>query len=171
MDELTGQMELVPVTMKNIMEVATIASNFSHFEAASSALLLSCAKYFQLHVIKGQDLMKFMVAQHKEVNKTVALSLLSVVESLPPLECSNCSEIECLKGNLVTPSMIVEGLKVQVNKALTGHWAVWWADRHFTAVDVNTATRTYKLKENNSDAISGPYARTYSNISTLIYDC
>merc|ERR1719347_952849 len=55
MNELTRQMEIVPITMKNIMEVSITASKFSYFEAASSALLLNCAKVFKENVVKDKD--------------------------------------------------------------------------------------------------------------------
>jgi len=176
MDELIEQMKLVPITMKNIMEVAKAATEFSHFEAASSALLLNCAKHFQEKVNKAEDQVKFMKAQHKEGNGTVALSLLSLVDTLPPLECSNYHEKECLKKTVVAaPSKIVEGLKVQVNKACN-YWGAnggRYADVHYTLVEV-ISTQSFKLRSENGgvrviDAY--PYCYKWNGFFTLIYDC
>jgi len=172
MDELTEQMKLVPITMKNIMEVATTANKFSHFEAASSALMLTCAKHFQEKVNKAEDQVKYMVARHKEGNGTVALILLSLVETLPPIKCSNCNEKVCLKKTAVARSKIVEGLKVQVNKACNTYWGAnggQWADVHYTLGNVNSA-QSFQLKEGNGVVmVSVPY--TYNGVLTLIYDC
>ena len=63
--------------MKNIMEVATTASRFSYFEAASSTLLMHCAKVFKEIVTKDREQIDFMVAQHEKGNGSVALEILT----------------------------------------------------------------------------------------------
>jgi len=161
MDELKGQMELVPITMNNIMEVATIASKFSYFEAASSTLLLNCAKVFKEKVTKDRDQIKFMVAQNEKGLGTVALKLLSIVESLPPFECNNCHEKDCLFGNVVPLNKLEEGLKVQVIGEDD------WEDKHLTAVNINHADQTFNLRdETGTDIGYGHYG-----VHTLVYDC
>jgi len=123
MDELTGLMKIVPISMKSLMDVADTALKFSCFELASSTLLLNCAKAFKKKVSKVRDRIDFMVAQHKKGNGTVALKLLSLVESLPSTECYNCheEEKECLAGRMVPMNRLKEGLKVQFNKA-SSYW-------------------------------------------------
>ena len=174
MDELKGQMELVPITMKNIMEVVTIASKFSHFEAASSTLLLNCAKVFKEEVTNDRDQIKFMVAQNEKGFGTAALKLLSLVESLPPLECNNCHEKDCLIGRVVPVHKFEEGLKVQVNKASNfGGGRLY--NKHFTVINIDLAADlagTFKMRDENGTVL--PDVSAYAMIScanTLVYDC
>jgi len=118
MDELMKQLAIIPLTMENMMEVATTATQFSQFEGASSALLLHCAQYFNEKVTQPSDRVEFMVAQNAEGNGVVALNLLSLAQTLPPSEgtnCENCKERDCLVGQEVPRSKLVQGLNVKAN--------------------------------------------------------
>merc|ERR1719228_2978758 len=111
-------MAMIPLTMENMMEVATTATQFSQFEGASSALLLHCAYYFNEKVAQPSDRVEFMVAQNAEGNGAVALNLLSLAQALPPSEgtnCENCKERDCLVGQVVPLSKLTKGLKVTAN--------------------------------------------------------
>jgi len=115
MDELMKQLAIIPLTMENMMEVATTASQFSQFEGASSALLLHCAQYFNEKVPQLSDRVEYMVAQNAEGNGVVALNLLSLAQALPLTKCENCKERDCLAGQEVPQSKLVKGLKVKIN--------------------------------------------------------
>ena len=47
MDEVKTWMEKIPLSMDNVMDIAKTATHFTHFPAASSQLLLRCAKFIK----------------------------------------------------------------------------------------------------------------------------
>merc|ERR1719431_1570672 len=106
---------MAPLTRDNFMEAANIASKFSHFEDASSALLLYCAKYFHEEITEPREQVKFMVAQHSEGRGTAALKLLSLAESMPPAVCENCHEKvkDCRVGKEVPAEKLFRGQHVR----------------------------------------------------------
>jgi len=189
MQELIVGLTMVPLTMQNFMEVANIASKFSQFENASSALLLHCAKYFHEKVTERE---KFMVAQHREGHGMVALELLSLAESMPPVVCDNCHEKDCLMGMEVPPEKLFTGQHVKANRLCHGYWKNYQNLRFSVMIFDSKCSRvTLKAKDKAlrdgncvltqayGGALQGvgPYAvkymGPYSNrsVGTLVYDC
>merc|ERR1719431_1312275 len=113
---------MAPLTRDNFMEAANIASKFSHFEDASSALLLHCAKYFHEEITEPREQVKFMVAQQSEGRGIAALKLLSLAESMPPAVCENCHEKDCLAGRPVPAEKLFRGQHVKANMKCGGYW-------------------------------------------------
>lgn len=185
MYELMGQMKIVPICMENLMDVADTALKLSCFELASSTLLMNCAKVFKEKVTKVRDRIDFMVAQHKKGDGTVALKLLSLVESLPSTECYNCheDEKECLAGRMVPMNRLKEGLKVQFNKASSywdslPHCALFYGtpckNWTWTPVNINPAAQTFHLRAENGTMLFGPCLLTFPGghgVSTLVFSC
>jgi len=191
MEELIVGLTMVPLTMENFMEVATIASKFSEFEDASSALLLHCAKHFHDKVTERE---KFMVAQHREGRGMVALELLSLVESMPPaVVCENCHEKDCLMGMEVPPEKLFRGQHVKANQLCVGYWSNY-KNLRFSVLTLDSKRSRVTLKAKDqalrdgnyvltmADGVGlkgvGPYAVKYSNnpnsnknVGTLVYDC
>ena len=180
MNELIGQFGLVPVTMENVVELATIATRFKTlFEAASSALMLGCAKHLQKKVNSDQAKVKFLMEQHANGNGLVALELVSSVKTLPLLrECSNCLKKDCLVGKDVLKTELREGLKVKLKEE--GELQHFWS-----GVTSVTRVRSFKvayvcsghfwMRNQSSALIKGDsgqrFAPMYNNVPTLVYDC
>ena len=80
--EMKNQMELVPITMENLLEVFAIANQFKHFEAASEVLLLNCAKVFQKNIRGEGDQNRFLLDQHASGMGLQALEFLTWVKTL-----------------------------------------------------------------------------------------
>ena len=111
-EELKIQIENIPISMDNLMEVATTASEYSQFVIVSNAHLISCAKFLQKKFSDSANRLKFALTQHANGNAEVAMDLLALVEQLPPLvECCNCRGKPCMKEQVVPYSrMRVVGL-------------------------------------------------------------
>ena len=77
-EELKIQIENIPISMDNLMEVATTASEFSQFEIVSNALLMSCAKFLQKKFSDSAGRLKFALTQHANGNAEVAMDLLAL---------------------------------------------------------------------------------------------
>jgi len=110
-EEMTKQMEIVSIPMESLMEVVSIASEFSHFEVGSSTLLLNCAKVFQNNIRDKAAQLQFLVDQHACGKGLLALELITLVKTL---ECENCEDI-CRDGGSVREDMFRKGLKVKPN--------------------------------------------------------
>jgi len=113
--EQMEKMEKVPISMENLIEVATaatIVSKFSNFEDVSSVLLLNCAKVLKENIPVGVEQVKFAVDQHATGMGSIALELLTLGQSL---ECENCQEVNCMKGQTVRRDKLRKGLKVRPN--------------------------------------------------------
>jgi len=82
-EEMTKQMEIVSIPMESLMEVVSIASEFSHFEVGSSTLLLNCAKVFQNNIRDKAAQLQFLVDQHACGKGLLALELITLVKTLP----------------------------------------------------------------------------------------
>ena len=114
-EELKTQMENIPLSMDNLMEVASTASEFSQFVIVSNALLMSCAKFLQKKFSDPADRLEFALNQHASGNVEVAMELLALVKQLPPLvECSNCKGKPCMKEQVVPHSRMRSGLLMKM---------------------------------------------------------
>jgi len=174
-EELKEQMEKVPIAMENLIEVATIASKFSQFEEVSSALLLNCAKLFQREVHTAADQVQFMLDQRdRGESAAVAVDILALSKTLPPLECENCKEQTCLDGQLVEHAKFVPGLKVKVSTSasVSGYWGAGggsFAAKRYIVVNVvsSTQVRIWDV----GDLVADTYPTVWNNSSTLCYNC
>jgi len=114
MEELKIQMENIPLSMDNLMKVASIASDFSHFQL-SMAVLMSCAKFLQKTVRDPAAKLEFALKQHESGYAETAMELLALVKELPPLvECSNCKGNPCISGQSVPLRKMKEGLRMKL---------------------------------------------------------
>jgi len=112
MEELKIQMENIPLSMDNLMDVASTASAYSQFEEISQAVMMSCAKFLQKTV---SDKLEFALTQHSSGKGDIALDLLALVKLLPPLVvCSNCRGEPCKVGQGVPHAMMRQGLKMKM---------------------------------------------------------
>jgi len=193
MQELIVGLTKVPLAMKNFMEVANIAFKFSQFEDASSALFLHCAKYFHENVTEPREQVKYMVTQHSEGHGMVALKLLSLAESMPPVAgCENCHEKDCLVGMEVEPKKLFRGQHVMANKDCGAYW-IKGKDLRFSVINYDSSRSKVTLKPKDPELKDcvvttpdggglkgvGPYAvRRNRNkygyidlVGTLVYDC
>ena len=157
------------------MELVGIATEFSVYEAASSALLSACAKHFQKKVKSEQDKVNFMMDQYAKGNGMVALKLVSVVETLPPLKCANCHKKDCLVGKEVPVNKIEEGLKVKINPKVSNYWDDGISLESFEVASLRSNQR-FDLREVTTEVVFsndgigfGPTKKR--KYSTLVYDC
>ena len=115
MDELKIQMDNIPLSMENLLDVAHTATQYSQFDEVSTSLLLACAKFLQKSIGGPIQQLRFAVDQYACGRGDTALELLTVLLDLPPLECYNCGEKDCLTGQTVAQEKITRDLKVKVN--------------------------------------------------------
>merc|ERR1712179_602702 len=113
-EQLKIQMENFPLSMDNLVEVATTASEYSQFEEVSKCVKLSCVKFLQKTSSDPADRLDFALTQHASGNGEIALDLLALVKELPPLvECSNCKRKPCAVGQGVSFNRMRPGLKMK----------------------------------------------------------
>merc|ERR1712179_12099 len=163
-----GRAEEADVTMENMMEVATTATQFSQFEGASSALLLHCAHYYNKKVTQPSDRVEYMVAQNAEGNGVVALTLLSLAQALPPSEgtiCQNCKERDCLAGQEVPQSKLVKGLKVMTNPKNS------YEDYLQDLVVFSVTNHSVALNYMTGVTYHSNFPPVFAGVPTLLYDC
>jgi len=176
-EELKDQMEIVPISMENLMETVSIASECKHFEVASSALLLNCAKVLQKNIRGVADQHQFLLDQHASGKGALALELLSVVKTLEELLCGNCKEEEeeCLDGYCVEVDKLRHGLKVKPLNTNFNWGSVAddvddVADLRFKIVGNKLGNNKVRVKvESSNEKFVVPYKR-YGSL-TLCYDC
>jgi len=171
-DELKEQMEKVPITMDNLMEVAAIASKFSQFGDISSALLLNCAKLFKKEVRTSGDQVKFMLEQHARGDCTgIAMDILALSKTLPPVECENCKEENCMDGQPVEHAKFEKGLKVKVNTSCD-YWATGEDALCFIVEElVGFGSNRVRMREEVSLEEYNELTFNAYNVSTLCYNC
>ena len=121
-NEIKTQMEVMPLTMDSLMEVAHTAAQFMQFQEVSSALLLTCSKFLQNTVRTPADQLQFALDQLDTGREKTVLELLSLIKS-SLLPCTNCGEMECLNGKLVRDNeKFTVGMKMKVNKKSSEYW-------------------------------------------------
>jgi len=115
-EELKKQLAIFPVTKDNLVDTASVAYELSwQLDSVSSVLLLNCAKFFQKSYRRAADVTKFVSEHHGNEKGNLVMELLSLVSTLPPLECGNCGENPCLSGQPVIHQKLREGLMVTNN--------------------------------------------------------
>jgi len=162
-EELSLQMEIVPLTMSNLMEVSAIGCKFSNlFETTSASLLKNCAKFFQQNFKSDAKQNQFILEQHAKGLGLVALDILKLAKTLPPLSCENCEEETCLRGLSVEHSKLRKGLRVKGNPA---------------ARYLGEVVAIVQSVQHNGNVYltgswgSGSYNSTQGGVSTLCYNC
>jgi len=166
-DELRLQMEIVPLTMSNLMEVASIGCKFSPlFETTSASLLMYCAKFFQSNFKSAAEQNQFVLEQYDKGLGLVALELLKLAKTLPPpLICENCEDETCLSGSVVSPSKLKKGLRVKSNQAA----------QYFVGAETEAAMIVQSVLYNGVVELSGGdsslYYSTWHGVPTLCYNC
>jgi len=177
-DELKRQMENFPITMTNLMEIASTAKEYHMLEDVSKVLLLNCAKVLQKNVGLVGGGQQFALEEHISSDRgLLALDLLKLVQSLPSIACDNCEEGICQNGNQVTHDKLRNGLKVKVD-ATHSYWGqnnlASVAIKRFTVVGA-VGSDTVALTEEGSVSVY-----TYKSMSqgrdgwitpTLCYRC
>ena len=138
MEEMEEQMTNIPIKTENLMDVATTAAQFNQFPIASSALLLSCAKFLRTTHQTSDELVKIAANQTGQGQGEIVLHLLALVRDLPPpqqAKCNNCGEVECLNGKgIVTPGKLTPGLKLaSIGIGVNGD--IYTSSRLFTVVE------------------------------------
>jgi len=115
-EELTIQMKNIPISMDNVIEVATTANEFSQFEEVSDAVMMSCVNFLQKTINDPADeRLEFALTQFASGNGKIALKLLALVKQLPPLiRCKNCKGKPCVVGEDVPYVKMREGLKMKM---------------------------------------------------------
>merc|ERR1712179_650979 len=114
-EELINQMENIPLSMDNLVDLATTASEYSQFEEVTNCVLMSCAKFLQKTINDPADRLDFALTQYTSGNGEIALKLLALVKQLSPLvECSNCKEKPCVVGQGVPYDKMRLGLKMKM---------------------------------------------------------
>jgi len=163
-EELRLQMEIVPLTMSNLMEVASIGCKFSKlFETTSASLLGNCAKFFKQNIKSALEHDRFIIQQLAKGYGLVVSDIVKLAKTLPPLSCENCEEETCLDGRVVEPSKLKMGLKVKSNPA---------AKYFTTAVMIVQSVRSDgKVRLSGSRYKGDYYQSTYKGVPTLLFDC
>jgi len=168
-EELIHQMEKAPIAKENLVEVANLASNFSHFEDVSSTLLLNCARVFQREIFTEAEQDQFMQHQHErgEWARIAAANILALSKTLPPV-CGNCREDEedCLDGLLVEHQKIRRGLKVKVDGSQDDY--MFW--RCYVVESVVGSSEVNLRDEHNWTLISNYCTRLHNRLF-LRYNC
>jgi len=174
-----SQLEMYPLTMENLMEVANTADEYQQFPDVTSAVLLSCAKFLHSSFQSRKDLFKFAAEQVSRGQGATAINLLALANELPESPatqvCDNCSEVEsnCLDGQEVkTFNNVKFGCKLGLNK----NCDYWERDvhdgRYFTVMEI-TAEKKVKI---NGGRGRGPISQhthklTYEKINKFIFMC
>jgi len=165
-EELRLQMEIVPLTMSNLMEVASIGCKFSTlFETTSASLLRNCAKVFQQNIKSAAEQNQFILEQYAKGLGLVALELLKLAKTLPP-RCENCEEEPCLRGGVVARKKLKKGLRVRSNKA-----AQYFGNSdRVMIVKSRLNDNTVNLSDPDGE-YDGTYFSTYNGVPTLCFSC
>ena len=89
-----SQLELYPLTMDNLMAVASTADEYQQFPDVTSAVLVSCAKFIHSSSQSQKDTFKFAAEQVSSGQDATAIKLLALANELSetlPLLCDNSS--------------------------------------------------------------------------------
>jgi len=125
MEVVKKQIDNYNLTEENLIEAASMAEAFAHFEEASAVLMTNCQNYLKAKIQTVQDASKFASNNASTQFASLALRLLASLESV---ECSNCGFNSCKDGMLVTD---FETLKVGcMLKASEGGWRARYRNKY-----------------------------------------
>jgi len=114
-EDLLIQMEDIPLSMDNLMEVASTAYKFSQFEKVSNSVLKSCAKFLQKAAKNPADQLELVLTQGGKGKADIAIKLLELVKQLPPRgRCFNCKEEPCKTGQSVPHVRMRPGMDMRM---------------------------------------------------------
>jgi len=114
-DELMDQMENIPLSMENLIEVASTALKYSQFEEISNAVLVSCARFLQRAATNPADQLELVLTLGGNGKAEVAIKLLELVKKLPPRgKCFNCKEEPCMVDQSVPYVSMRPGLRLRM---------------------------------------------------------
>jgi len=179
--ELKIQMKNISISMDNVVEVASTAHEYSHFEEVSNTVMMSCVKFLQKTIDDPTDeRLEFALTQFASGNGKIALKLLALVKQLPPLvRCKNCKGKPCIVGQNVPYVKMRQGLKMRM---VEYYPLVHNNDRchsRNTNVTVQTVSSTGQVTVTGHKANLGQLSFTYSPAwehdgilkMTFVYNC
>jgi len=133
MGHIKSQMDNIPLSMENVMEVADSAYDFNQFPDVSYSLLLRCAKFIKSKLRTPARLLEFAVDQSGSGQEATVLKLMALIKQS---ECSNCNSTPCKNGQEITNAeQLSPGCKMDVNNN-DGHL--------YTVVAANQGSNTVK---------------------------
>jgi len=101
---LKTELEVVDVSEKNIIEVASVASKFAHFSDASDILTHNCVRYLRKCRRTSLELLNFLFSFPTD-DRVIASELICLASKLSADGCENCgqaSDDECRDWQSVT---------------------------------------------------------------------
>ena len=85
MEEVTKQMENLPMTLEDVMEIADTAAQFTQFPTVSSTLLLTCAKFLKTTLTTPSEQLEFATNQSGRGQGDTVLQILALIRGLKDL--------------------------------------------------------------------------------------
>ena len=79
-DRISQLIENFPLTTANVVEVAAIAEEFSHFESSSRALFSNCVAFIEKQCLSGHGVLKFVRENEDKVTATKLLQRVKFVD-------------------------------------------------------------------------------------------
>ena len=178
MEVAKSKLETFPLTIENLMEVASTADEYQQFPSVTSAVLLSCAKFLKSSLQSREDLFRFAAEQVERGQEATAIKLHALAHGLavdqPPQLCVNCHEVrnDCLDGQEVkSVDKVTPGCKLSPNKD-----CLYWANtdgRSFTVITVYPDEQKVKVHSIDIMAPNGvaDYNFKWSNVQMFVFSC
>jgi len=95
-EEVKKTLTKFPLTPETVIDVASAAEMFSHFEEISNQLLSHCAIFLSKQVlINKEETQQYVTRYIDSPYYYIAFKLLEMAKDLPPVKCENCLQVEC----------------------------------------------------------------------------
>ena len=100
--KLKNVLEAMSLSKDDVVEVAKAAMKFLQCEETSKAILDNCAKTLNRELDTKESVLKFSAAYYGTEDEGIVMKLMSMMNDLQPLLCSNCQEMPCKSGTAIT---------------------------------------------------------------------
>lgn len=121
-DTIIEIMDNFPVNEENLMETLNISSEFEKFPDIAGKLFLHSANYIKSNIKDDTDIEDFI--DNLDLNKNATEELITVLSSLTPPPCFNCSQSPCMNNSTIpnTEKVMVGCLVAVINNNCPDYW-------------------------------------------------
>jgi len=143
MEEIKNVIEDYDLTDENLIEAASIAEAFSHFEKPSTALMNHCQNFVVEKIKTVQDAVEFACKHASTKFEGLALKLLA---SMKNHICSNCRSNPCKDGMLVKDfETLTVGCVIKTTDEDQGYWVDGSRNKSCKIAELNFEEKKIKV--------------------------
>ena len=174
MEEVKKKIETcltIDLSLETVLDIADLATQFSHFPSVSDPILAKCSKYLKSAVGAPWKILNYTGKLSGSGQEETIVKLLSLM----CLKCPSCKQVKCQNGKLLdTQDKFIPGCKIIINRE-NSYWGANSGDLSNHLLTVVSLAKNNQVKVTNIVGTVKTYYTSFLNnndtVPTFCYKC